>query len=74
MKTLKFLVNTFDKNTYEDYKKGTIKEFKDKRADEILSARTREGGPFAEIVEEIETARKNIKSEKAVKKVSKKNK
>ena len=30
MKKIRFLVNTYDKYTYVDYKKGDIKEFKDK--------------------------------------------
>ena len=74
MKKLKFLEDTYDKYTYKDYKKGDIKEFKDKRAEEILKARTREGKPYAEIVEEVETATKKIKIETAVKKTTRKNK
>ena len=69
-----FLVDTYDKYTYVDYKKGNIIEFKDKRAEEILNARTREGKPYAEIVEEVETATKKIKAETAVKKTAKKSK
>ena len=74
MKKLRFLENTYDKYTYVDYKKGDIIEFKDKRAEEILNARTREGKPYAEIVEEVETATKKIKAETAVKKTVKKDK
>lgn len=74
MKKLRFLESTYDKYTYVDYKKGDIIEFKDKRAEEILNARTREGKPYAEIVEEVETATKKIKAETAVKKTAKKGK
>lgn len=74
MKKLRFLESTYDKYTYVDYKKGDIIEVKDKRAEEILNARTREGKPYAEIVEEVETATKKIKAETAVKKTTKKNK
>ena len=74
MKKLRFLESTYDKYTYVDYKKGDIIEVKDKRAEEILNARTREGKPYAEIVEEVETATKKIKIETAVKKTTRKNK
>lgn len=74
MKKLRFLESTYDKYTYVDYKKGDIIEVKDKRAEEILNARTREGKPYAEIVEEVETATKKIKAETAVKKTVKKDK
>lgn len=74
MKKLRFLESTYDKYTYVDYKKGDIIEVKDKRAEEILNAKTREGKPYAEIVEEVETATKKIKAETAVKKTTKKNK
>ena len=74
MKTLKFLVNVPDKYTGEQYKKGQIKDFEDKRAEEILSAKQSNGKPYVEEikVEEIETAIKKIKTEKAVKKTTKK--
>ena len=74
MKKLRFLENTYDKYTNVDYTKGDIVEFKDKRAEEILAARTREGKPYAEIVEEVETATKKVKAETAVKKTTRKNK
>lgn len=74
MKKIRFLVDTYDKYTYVDYKKGDVKEFKDKRAEEILAARTREGKPYAEIVEEVETATKKVKAETAAKKTTRKNK
>lgn len=72
MKKIKFLADTYDKYTYEDYKKGEIKEFTNKRAEEILSAKQKNGKPFAEILEEtIETATKQVKAETAVKKTRK---
>ena len=76
MKKLLFLADTYDKYTYVDYKKGDIVEFKDKRAEEILAAKQRNGQPFAkEITEEaIETTKKTTKAETAVKKTAKKNK
>lgn len=50
MKTLKFLKNAQDKNTNEIYIKDQVKEFNNKRADEILKARDNEGKPYAEEV------------------------
>lgn len=71
---LKFLVDVPDKYTKEQYKKGQEKEFDNKRAKEILSAKQRDGQPYAiEIKEEVETTTKNIKAEKAVKKRTTKN-
>ena len=74
MKTLKFLVNVPDKYTGEQYVKGQIKDFEDKRAEEILSAKQSNGNPYVEEVkvQEIETATKEVKTEKAVKKITKK--
>ena len=74
MKTLKFLVNVPDKYTGEQYKKGQIKDFEDKRAEEILSTKQSNGNPYVEEVkvQEIETATKEVKAEKAVKKTTKK--
>lgn len=74
MKTLKFLVNVPDKYTGEQYEKGQVKDFEDKRAEEILSARQSNGSPYVEEikVEVIETATKKVKTEKAVKKTTKK--
>lgn len=70
---IKFLVNVPDKYTGEKYKVGQIKEFEDKRAKEILSAKQPEDGkPYAEEVVEVETATKKVKTEKAVKKTTKK--
>lgn len=69
---IKFLVNTYDKYTGEQYKKGQVKDFEDKRAKEILSAKQPNGQPYAEEVKEIEVAKKEIKTEKAVKKTTKK--
>lgn len=69
---IKFLVDVPDKYTKENYKKGQVKEFEDKRAKEILMARQGNGQPYAEEVVEIETAVKEVKTEKAVKKVTKK--
>lgn len=74
MKTLKFLVNVPDKYTGEQYVKGQIKDFEDKRAKEILSAKQSNGNPYVEEVkvQEIEKATKEVKTEKAVKKTTKK--
>ena len=76
MKTLKFLVNVPDKYTGEQYKKGQVKDFEDKRAEEILSAKQSNGNPYVEEVkvqvQEVETATKEVKTEKAVKKTTKK--
>ena len=69
---LKFLVNVPDKYTGEKYKVGQIKEFEDKRGKEILSAKQSNGQPYAEEVVEVETATKKVKTEKAVKKTTKK--
>ena len=74
MKKVEFLVDTYDKYTYVDYKKGDIVEFKDKRAEEVLAAKQRNGQPYAKIVEEIETATKKVKAETATKKTAKKDK
>lgn len=71
---IKFLVNVPDKYTREEYKKGQVKEFEDSRAKEILSAKQSNGQPYAEEVVEIETAKKEVKAEKAVKKTTKKSK
>ena len=69
---IKFLVNVPDKYTKEEYKKGQVKDFEDKRAKEILSAKQPNGQPYAEEVKEIEVAKKEVKAEKAVKKTTKK--
>lgn len=69
---IKFLVNVPDKYTKEEYKKGQVKDFEDKRAKEILSAKQPNGQPYAEEVKEIEVAKKEVKTEKAVKKTTKK--
>ena len=74
MKKIKFLVNTHDKYTKEEYVKGQEKEFEDARADEILKAKKANGQAYAELVEEIETATKKVEAETAVKKRRKKNK
>ena len=69
---IKFLTNTYDKYTGEQYKRGQVKDFEDKRAKEILSAKQPNGQPYAEDVKEIEVAKKEVKAEKAVKKTTKK--
>lgn len=76
MKKLKFLVDVADKYTNEKYKKGQVKEFKDERAKEILAARRSNGETYVEEVKEelIETAKKEVKTETAVKKTRKKTK
>ena len=71
---LKFLTNTYDKYTGEKFEKGQVKEFEDKRAKEILSAKQPNGQPYAEEVKEIEVAKKEVKTEKAVKKTTRKKK
>lgn len=72
MKKLEFLVDVPDKYTKEMYKKGQIKEFNNKRAEEILSKKRSNGEAYAkEIVEELETATKKIEAETAVKKTRK---
>lgn len=71
---IKFLVDVPDKYTKEEYKKGQIKEFETERAKEILLAKQSNGQPYAEEVVEIETAKKEIKTEKAIKKIAKKSK
>lgn len=71
---LKFLVNVPDKYTGENYREGQIKEFKKERAKEILSAKQPNGQPYAEEVREevVEVAKKEVETEKAVKKTTKK--
>lgn len=66
MKKIRFLANVHDKYTQEKYVKGQEKEFNNERADEILKTR------YAELVEEVETATKKVKTETAVKKTRKK--
>lgn len=75
MKKLEFLVDVPDKYTNEMYKKGDIKEFNNKRAEEILSKKRSNGEAYArEIIEEVETATKKVEAETAVKKTRKKSK
>lgn len=71
---IKFLVDISDKYTKEEYRKGQVKEFEDKRAKEILSAKQPNGQPYAEEVKEeiVEVAKKAVNTEKAVKKTTKK--
>lgn len=72
MKKLKFLVNVPDKYTGERYENGQIKEFNNKRAEEILNTKRANGEPYAILIEEeIETATVKPKVEKAVKKTRK---
>lgn len=71
MKKLKFLADTYDKYTNVDYTKGDIVEFEDKRAEEVLAAKQKNGQPYAKIVEEVETATKKVKAETATKKTRK---
>lgn len=73
MKRLKFLVDVPDKYTREMYKKGDIREFNNKRAEEILSKKRANGEAYAEeVLEEVETATVKVKAETAVKKTRKK--
>ena len=73
MKKLKFLVNVPDKYTGERYEKGQIKEFNNKRAEEILNTKRANREPYAILIEEeIETATVQPKTEKAVKRTRKK--
>ena len=68
MKKIKFLVDVPDKYTREQYKKDQIKQFNNKRADEILSARRNTGEPYAvEVVEKKETATKKVEKENTMK-------
>ena len=68
MKKVKFLVNVPDKYTREEYKEGQVKQFNNKRAEEILSARRNTGEPYAiEVVEKKETATKKVKKENTMK-------
>ena len=73
MKKLEFLVDVPDKYTREMYKKGDIREFNNKRAEEILSKKRNNGEAYArEVIEEVETVTKKVKAETAVKKTRKK--
>lgn len=73
MKKIRFLVNVPDKYTKEQYIKGQIKEFNNKRAEEILSKKRANGEAYAEeVLEEVETATVKAKTETAVKKTRKK--
>ena len=72
MKRLKFLVDVPDKYTREMYKKGDIKEFDNKRAEEILGKKRSNGEAYAREIEEVETATTKVKAETAVKKTRKK--
>ena len=75
MKKLEFLVDVPDKYTNEMYKKGDVKEFNNKRAEEILSKKRSNGEAYArEVIEEVETATKKVEAETAVKKTRKKSK
>lgn len=73
MKRLKFLIQVTDKNTKEEYKKGQIVEFEDKRANEILAARLTDGEHYAIEVKEVEKeiAKKVVNKETAIKKTRK---
>ena len=66
MKKVRFLAYVHDKYTQEKYVKGQEKEFNNERADEILKTK------YAELVEEVETSIKKVKTETAVKKTRKK--
>lgn len=73
MKKLEFLVDVPDKYTGEMYKKGQVKEFNNKRTEEILSKKRSNGEAYArEVIEEVETATKKVKAETAIKKTRKK--
>lgn len=68
MKKLKFLVDVPDKYTREEYKTGQIKQFTNKRAEEILNAKRSNGEPYAILVEnKKETATKKTEKEIAIK-------
>ena len=57
MKKLEFLVDVPDKYTNEMYKKGDIKKFNNKRAEEILSKKRSNGEAYArEVIEEVENS------------------
>ena len=72
MKKLEFLVDVPDKYTKEMYRKGEIKEFDNKRAEEILSKKRNNGEAYAREIKEVETATKKVKAETAVKRTRKK--
>ena len=62
MKKIQFLVNVPDKYTRERYKKGQIKEFNNKRAEEILNTKRANGEPYAVLVEEKINGKKEYKN------------
>ena len=65
MKKLKFLISVPDKYTGKQYEAGTIYEFEDARAEEILKARTAvTHEPYAEEVIEVVETMENIVEEK----------
>ena len=73
MKKLKFLVNVPDKYTGERYEKGQIKEFNNKRAEEILNTKRANGEPYAILLEdEIETESVRTKEQETLKRTRKK--
>lgn len=72
MKKIEFLVDVPDKYTKEMYTKGQVREFEDKRAEEILSKKRNNGEAYAREIKEVETATTKVKAETAVKKTRKK--
>ena len=69
MKTIKFILNAKDKYTNEEYKKDDEKQFEDKRADEILKARTAKGEAFAILlIEDQKQSATKVSNKRKVKK------
>jgi len=76
MKKIKFLVTVKDKYTGNEYLANKEYTFDDLRAEEILSAKQNNGKPYAEEIKSeekiVEVAKKDPKTEKAIKKTAKK--
>lgn len=70
---IRALIDYKDKELNKDITKGDIYDVSMERANVILNAKYN-GQPYAEAIEEIETAKKEVKAETAIKKVRKKNK
>lgn len=70
---IRALIDYKDKELNKDITKGDIYDVSMERANVILNAKYN-GQPYAEAIEEIETAKKEVKAETAIKKVGKKNK
>lgn len=69
---IRALIDYTDKELNKEIKKGEIYDVSIQRANVILNAKYN-GQPYAEVIEEIETAKKEVKVETATRKVGKKN-